>query len=293
MALPEWVGKLWGSPFMLPVIVLIIVTATIFFERIVRQIMHTIFEDASRHINVDHTQYAITKNFLSFLIYIIGFGFAIFIIPPLRTLSLSLFASAGVLAVIIGFAAQKTFSDVISGMFIAISKPFRVGDLIKFDQEIGTVEDISLRYTVLKSFENKRFIIPNSKITDGVIENYDLGDEKTCAFIEFPISYDSNIDKAIKIMTKEVKAHPDFIDIRTTTQIENKEPEVVIKVISIGDFAINLRAWAWAKTPRKSMFMHFDLNKSIKEAFDKNGIEIPFPYRTIVQKEGKVKKNKK
>ena len=207
------------------------------------------------------------------------------------SLSVSLFAGAGILAVVIGFASQHAFANIVSGIFIVIFKPFRVGDRITIGTDVrGVVEDINLRHTIIRNFENKRIIVPNSIISNEKIENASIGDEKICRFVEFGISYDSNIDKAMKIMEKEALKHPLHIDNRSDEEKEKNDPIVRVRVIGFADSSVNLRAWVWAKDSPDAFTLGCDLNKSIKERFDKEGIEIPFPYRTIVYKKDLQKK---
>ncbi|MFH1642252.1 MAG: mechanosensitive ion channel family protein [Nanoarchaeota archaeon] len=285
--IPAWLNNGLGK-FLLVVLIGVI---TVILERIVRRLVDKSFKKSSKFIKVDPTQYAILKHFLSALIYLIGIGSAIYAIPQLRAISISLFAGAGVLAVIVGFASQQAFSNIVSGIFIAIFKPFRVGDRIKIGNEVsGIVEDITLRHTVIKNFENKRLIIPNTKISEQTIENASVGDEKICKFVEFGISYDSDINTAMNIMKQETEKHPKILDNRTDEERKNKEPKVVVRVIGFSDSSVNIRAWAWARNPSDAFVMGCDLNKSIKERFDKEGIEIPFPYRTIVYKKDLIKK---
>ncbi|MFC1733262.1 mechanosensitive ion channel family protein [candidate division KSB1 bacterium] len=268
-----------------------IIALTFLFERLVRILLNRYFKKSSKHIKVDPTAFAFFKHLISALIYLMGLGAAVYSIPSFRTLSISIFASAGVLAVVLGFAAQKAFSNVISGIFIAIFKPFRVGDVIKFSHGVGTVEDINLRHTIIRNFENKRFIVPNSVIGDETIENYNIEDPKVCKWVEFGISYDSDVDKAMKIMREESERHPECIDNRTKDDIEGKLPKVAVRVVGFGDSSVNLRAWVWADNPPSAFRVGCDLNKSIKKRFDKEGIEIPFPYRTIVYKKDIKRKN--
>ena len=271
-----------------PILIIIILISALIIERIVRKLLHKSFEKSSKFIKVDHTQYAVLKHITSAVIYMVGIGVAIFMIPALKTLSISLFAGAGVLAIVIGFASQTAFSNIVSGIFIAIVKPFRVGDTIQFgsnSDKRGTIEDITLRHTVIRNFENKRFVVPNSIISNEIIENYNLGDDKICRFVEFGISYDSDIDKAMKIMRSEAMKHPHLLDNRKKEEKDKGIPAVVIRVIGFSDSSVNLRAWVWTKDPPSAYELGCDLNKSIKERFDKEGIEIPFPYRTIVYKD--------
>lgn len=290
MALPDWFLGLFGNGLKYVIVVISITVLTVIIERIIRKLLNKYFEKSSKHIKVDHTRYAVFKHLISAIIYLSGFGIAVYAVPSLRTLAVSLFAGAGILAVIVGFASQKAFSNLVSGMFIAIFKPFRVGDVIKFSDNLGVVEDITLRHTVIRNFENKRFIVPNSIISNQTIENYNINDEALCKFIEFNISYDSNIDKAMKIMRQEAEKHRFCIDKRSKEEKDKGEPIVNVRVTGFGDSSVKLRAWVWAEDPRSAFIMGCELNKSIKERFDKEGIEIPFNYMTVVYKKDMKKK---
>src|SRR3989338_1321132 len=266
--------------------VIIIIFFTVIADRIIRKLLHSSFVKSSKYLRVDPTQFNFLKHAITALIYVIGVGLAIYMVPSLRTLSVSLFAGAGVIAIIVGFASQQAFSNIISGVFIILFKPFRVGDRVKIGTDkSGIIEDITLRHTVIKNFENKRIIIPNSIISGEVIENADLTDSKICKFVEFGISYDSDIDKAMKIIQQAAVSHPYCIDNRSAEDKQNKEPQVAVRVVNLTDSSVVLRAWVWAKNQKESFLMHCDLNKTIKQAFDKNGIEIPYPHRTIVYKD--------
>jgi len=276
------------------VTIVIILATTFFIERIIKRLLNTSLKKSSKKIKVEPTKYNFLRHSISAIIYLIGISIAIFTIPQLRAISLSIFAGAGILAVIVGFASQQAFSNIVSGIFIVIFKPFRVGDRVKIGTEIsGIVEDITLRHTVIRNWENKRIIIPNSKISDHTIENPDINDPKICKWVEFSISYDSDIGKAMKIMQEEAEKHENCIDNRTEEEKEDKDPKVRVRVIGFGDSSVNLRAWVWAEDAGKAFVMGCDLNKSIKERFDKEGVEIPFPYRTIVYKKNKRKSGKK
>jgi small-conductance mechanosensitive channel len=95
----------------------------------------------------------------------------------------------------------------------------------------------------------------------------------------------------MKIMREESEKHPNCYDNRTEEEKKNKEPIVKVRVIGFGNSSVNLRAWVWSEDAGKGFVMACDLNKSIKERFDKEGVEIPFPYRTIVYKKDIKKKS--
>lgn len=266
-------------------IILAIIGAAVIVARIASFLLTKFFETSSRFLGVKAARYTFFKNVITLLIYLGALLFIIYSIPQLRTLALTLFAGAGIFAAIVGLASQQAFSNIINGMFLVAFRPFRVGDIIKIgENHMGTVEDITLRHTIIKDLENKHIIIPNSLIGNETIINYNIQEEEICKFVEIGISYSSNIDKAIAIIQEAALKHPSSIDHRTKEEKERDEHPVKVKVIGFGDSSVNLRAYVWAKDPIAAREMSFDLNKSIKEQFDEGGIEIPFPYRTIVYK---------
>ena len=259
--------------------------------RALRLILNRFIKKASEDLKVDPTQYKFLKNALSFIIYLGAVSLIFLTIPPLKSLGLTLFAGAGIFAAIVGFASQAAFSNIVSGIFIIIFKPFRVGDIIKLTNTgLGSVEDITLRHTVIRDFENKRLIIPNSVISADSIHNYNIIDEKVYNFIPYGISYDSDIDLAIKIIQEEAIKHPNFVDNRTLEEKQQEVPPAIVRLINYGDSSINLRLQVWTDDPMKGLILKYDINKSIKHRFDNEGIEIPFPHRTLVYKD--VRKDK-
>ncbi len=241
--------------------------------------------NSTRLLKNDPTNYKFLKHVLVSIIYVVGFSMAIYRIEYLQVLASSLLAGAGILAVAVGFASQAALSNVISGLFIIVFKPYRINDRVTVKDNLrGIVEDITLRHTVIRDFENRRIIIPNTVMSEEVIVNADMADEKVCRFVEIGISYDSDVKKAKQIMREEVVKHPMHIDARTPEQVEKGKDEAEVRVIGLGESSVNLRAWAWAANQAEGFNMHCDLLESIKERFDAEGIEIPFPYRTVVFK---------
>lgn len=253
---------------------------------ILRRTIDFFIKKNSNQLFVDPTNFIFLKNSVSFIV----FSFAIFWIftkiPYFKLLGTTILASAGVFAAVIGFASQKAFANIIGGIFILIFKPFRVGDAIEIvgDQK-GIVEEITLRHTVIKDYEFRRIVVPNSIINEVTLINSSITDKKIRKHIDIGIAYDANIDLAESIIREEIQNHPHFIDGRTINEQENNEPSVTVKVISLGDFSVTLRAFVWTEDFETSVDLERDVLKSIKLSFDKNGIEIPFPYRTIVFKD--------
>ena len=250
--------------------------------RILRIVIGRFVRTASTKLKVDPTKYNFLKNAVEFIVYIIAFIVIFRSIPKLHDYGTAIFAGAGVFAAIIGFASQSAFSNIISGIFLVIFKPFSVGDRIRIGQLYsGDVEDITLRHVVIKDFENRRIVMPNNVISNETIINSSLNQEMLCIFIEIGISFDSNVDLAMKIMAEESSIHPECKDNRTSLLIEKRESKVDVKLINITDTALLLRAWVWATDPTTGFAMKCDLLKSIKQRFDDAGISLAYPQRLI------------
>lgn len=266
----------------LPALVIVLLTflvAYLFRRFYFRRLLNT-----SMIIN-NPTSYKFVGHLVSGMIYVVGFAAAIYTIPKLKTLAGSMLAGAGIATVVIGFASQNALSNIVSGLFIVIFKPFRVNDRLEIKESLsGIVEDITLRHTVIRNFRNQRIVIPNSIISDEVVINSDMGDSTVCRWLDFGISYDSSIDKAREIIADEVGKHPALIDVRTPEDLEADKPLVTVRVISLGDSSVNLRAFAWAATSADGFDIMCDTTESIKKRFDAEGVEIPFPHRTLIMK---------
>lgn len=279
----EYIPAIWH----LPIIIGIILFATIIIASLTRRLFNKAIKKAELGESEAHdlTNLKFLKRGVSVLIYLTGMSFAIYMIPPLRVIATSLLAGAGLFAIAIGFASQQALSNIVGGIFIVIFKPYKINDRLQIRTDLtGVVEDINLRHTVIRNFENKRIIIPNSVISDEVLINSNYRDDKIIKWIDLGISYDSDVDLARKIIREEVQAHPNFKDYRTQEDIDDGVDIVPVRVVSLGDFSVNLRAWATAANPPEAFVLGTDLLESIKKRFDKEGVEIPFPYRTIVYK---------
>ncbi|MDX1286125.1 MAG: mechanosensitive ion channel family protein, partial [Draconibacterium sp.] len=190
------------------------------------------------------------------------------------------------LAATIGFASQKVFANILSGIFILLFKPFSVRDTIELKSDMlkGVVEEVTLRHTVIRDYENRRIIIPNSLISETTLVNSSIVEEKIKKHIEFGISYDSDIDLAKQIIQDEILKHPLFLDNRDEKEKKESAPNVIMRVVALADFSVNIRAYVWANSNDDAWILQCDVTESIKKRFDREGVEIPFPYRTLVYK---------
>ncbi|MBI5398018.1 mechanosensitive ion channel family protein [Candidatus Woesearchaeota archaeon] len=275
---PSWMNiRQW-------VLIVLILLITFLTASLVNRLMRQSFarvEGAAEAVQ-GRKRFAFLRRIVIAIIYLFGVSFAILYVPQLRAVSLSLFAGAGVLALILGFAAQKAFGNVISGVFISVSKPFRIGDRIMIDQNFGTVEDLTLRQTVIRTPTNDRLVIPNSKMDEASIHNFSLNAEQVLSTFDIGISYDSDIDRARRIIEDEIIKHPKFIFGAEDSEYLNSAERAKVRVVNLGDFSVVLRGYFWAENKSIAFMMNCDILEAIKKRFDKERIEIPYPHRTIV-----------
>lgn len=272
------------------IIAAIIVLLALLLDKILKAILNRKIKQSSTELRVDPTNYTFLKNGLTLIIFVAALIAILYSVPEFKQFGLTLFAGAGIFAAILGFASQAAFSNIISGIFMVVFKPFRVGDVVEGPEYSGKIEDITLRHVVICDWQNRRFVVPNSVISGQIINNFNLYDEKMNNWIWFSIAYDSDLLKAIEIVREEAEAHPFVIDNRTNQEIEAGVPKIIIRVMKLNDSSVDLRANCWTENFSKGFDVKSDLNKSVKLRFDEEGIEIPFPHRTIVHKEnGKVK----
>ncbi|MES1955194.1 mechanosensitive ion channel family protein [Salinisphaera hydrothermalis] len=261
--------------------VAVILLLTIVAAGMVRLLITRAIRLATQHDDYDPTGLLFSKRIISGAVYVVGLGCALAQIPKFAVLGHSMLAGAGVLTLVAGLASQQVLSNVMSGVLIVIFKPFRLRDRITVNGLTGTVEDMNLREIVLRDADNNRIVIPNAMVSSNAVVNSHRTDPRVCTALEFGIGYASDIDTALAIMVDEVTRHPLHIDPRTPAQIEAGESAVVARVTALGESAVVLKVWPWAKDADDGFVMSCDLRQRIKQRFDAEGIEIPYPQRTI------------
>src|SRR5882762_1833557 len=221
-----------------------VLAITFIVSLVLRLLVGRFIRGAARKLKVDPTRYNFFKNAVDFILFFVALVIIFRSIPALRTYGTGLLTGAGVLAAIVGFASHSAFSNIISGIFLVIFKPFSVGDRVKIGQSYtGDVEDITLRHTVIKDFENRRVIMPNSVISNETIINSSTIDEKICVFLEVAVSVKTNLDKAIAIIRDEAMKHRYYIENRSESEIERGEHPVMVRVMTFLNGGILLRGY--------------------------------------------------
>lgn len=277
----KWVDQKWEQVFF----VLAVLAVAFIVSRVLRFLIGRFIRNAAQKLKVDPTRYNFFKNAMDFIVFLIAAIIIFRSIPAFRAVGTTLLTGAGVLAAIVGFASQSAFSNIISGFFLVIFKPFSVGDRVRIGQlYTGDVEDITLRHTVIKDFENRRIVIPNSVISNETIINSTLTDEKICVFIEVPIAFTAPVNKAIEIIREVCMNHPHCIDNRSPEELTKGETQVMVRVITYGDFGLQLRGSVWTNTPTLAFELKCDVLKVVQERFLQEQIEFGYPGRVMITK---------
>ncbi len=244
--------------------------------RVLRFFLHRYWQ-GNRLLRVDPTYVNFIKNVSTAAVYFVGFGVVIYSIPELRALWVSLLASAGILAAILGFASQQAFSNIISGVFLVIFKPIRVDDTIEIDQKyIGVVEDVTIRHVILRNTRNQRIVIPNSVLSSATIINYNLKDNPICSHVEFTFPPQVDFRRVISTLRHLGEAHPLCRDYRTPQQKAAEAPIVEVRVIQVLPSGVLVRAYVWSDTPGEAFNCRCDLYRDALLAFQAAGIEVAF-----------------
>ncbi|WP_075589830.1 mechanosensitive ion channel family protein [Labilibacter marinus] len=250
---------------------------------ILRKLIKLIMTKYAKKISADATSFSFLKNSAGFILFIVVSVYIVQQVPSLKHIGTALFAGAGILAAIVGFAAQKAFGNIVSGIFIIIFRPFRVGDIIAIGNLYkGVVEEITLRHIVIRDYENRRIIIPNGIISEETIVNSSISDVKIKKHIEFRIDFNSDVDLAMEILKRETENHSLTLDMRTPEQIEKGSPKVMVRLITIEEYAYRIRAWVWTNNNDDAFTISCDLNECIPKLFKAQNISIPYPHQTLI-----------
>ncbi|MBS5146026.1 MAG: mechanosensitive ion channel family protein [Butyricicoccus pullicaecorum] len=268
----------------------LLITITILVTMIAVKLINRAFNQMIAKMKQSNQSGATLAAFLRYPILFIVYFSAIAVIvsgiPMLNDAVTKLMAAGGVLAVVFGVASQEALGSVASGIMILVFKPFVIGDVVNVISQgvTGTVEDITLRHTVLRTIENKRIIVPNSTMNTSIVENADYGDKNVCLTMDVGITYESDLDRALALLAEVVGEHPDYLDRRTPEEQDKGNPKVVVRVSELADSAVILRALLWGKDNATTFAMRADLLRHIKKRFDKEGIDLAYPHLVVVSK---------
>lgn len=195
-------------------------------------------------------------------------------VPVLNRLATALLASVSIAAIVIGLAVQSTLSNLVAGIGLIFYRPFRLGDRVQVvaptGLETGTVESVSLGYTVLQTWDNRRIVLPNAVIAQATTINLTTVDPRAMALVPFSIGYRADLDRARKIAVGLAASHEGVTEV------------VGCPVVALSASSVDLMLQAWCADVGVAGRVKSDLLETIKSRFDAEGIEIPYAYQNII-----------
>lgn len=261
------------------ILIFFIVIIAIIVAQAAKKILERVYiissNDEENILDFDETKINFLKNTIQTSVYLLAIVIIFNSIPSLRSVGVTLFASASLITLIVGFASQQAFSNIVSGVFIIFFKPFRIGDYIKVDNNVqGKVENITARHTVLIGDDNSRIVIPNTTLSSATIINQTMIDKHAKTIIYINIPFQTDIDKAMNIMRNEAMSHQHFIDFRSHEERLADSNSVDIVIDDLKEKTVRLKMTVWADDNEKSNRMKYDLYKNIVQHFEKENIQI-------------------
>jgi small conductance mechanosensitive channel len=230
--------------------------------RAVRLAVHRLL-DNDRNGDLDYTTVRFLARLARLLVYIGAFVSYAHVVPALQKLGTAWLASAGVVSVVVGLAAQNTLGNLIAGISLVLYRPFKLGDQLQVTAptglETGTVESINLGYTVLRTDDGRQLVMPNSLIASQTSINLSLT-HPNCV-VTLNLSYDADVDKARKILLELANQHPNSAgtpDCRITALIPS---------------GVTVTLTALPKDAAKIPQMKWDILESAKKQFDTAAIQ--------------------
>ena len=194
---------------------------------------------------------------LKCLVFIIGLSY-------LGVPMTSLVTLLGTASLAIGLAMQGGLTNMVGGLLILVFKPFKVGDWIESDGISGSVEEIGIFYTVLKTLDCTKVVLPNGNLTNANIKNFSSHHKRKLC-VDFSVSYKSDIDKVKQVLNEVINSEDMIL----------KDEEIFVRLTNHSDSALIFTVRVWTKNS-DYWSVKFNLLENVKKEFDKNDIEIPF-----------------
>ena len=252
--------------------ILIILSVTIVLANVASKLIHRSIERAKVDIPP-----GLSRTIINVFIFVIGF---LIILNDLGISITPLLTALGVGGLAVALALQDTLSNLFAGLHIMFEKPLKVGDYVKLDTgEEGYVVDIGWRTTRIRKLQNNVVVIPNSKLAQAVITNFYMPEKRMSLLIPIGVSYDDDPERVEEILIEEVKNA-----VGSIPGLRADPPPFVRFIPGFGDFSLDFTLICQVEEYVDQYLVQHELRKRIFKRFKKEGIEIPFPIRTVYLK---------
>ena len=215
-----------------------------------------------KHSRLDVTLHNFIVSILSALLYILLAIIVVTVLVP--SAAGSLITMFGVFGLAVSLAVKDSLANLVGGMSVLFTKPFALGDYVNINGNEGTVQEIRLNYTVIKTVDNKLVHIPNGDVAKAEITNFTAQETRRLDLV-FSIGYDDDFEQAKKIIREIVHDNP----------LAHSDPEPIVRMVEHGDSAIRIGCRVWVDTA-DYWTLNYDLLEEVKRRFDAAGIHIPY-----------------
>jgi small-conductance mechanosensitive channel len=212
--------------------------------------------------HADRTRYIMIRRLVFVGILFLGIGIALIQIPEVSTLARAMLASAAIVAGVIGIAARAPIANLVSGIMIAFSQPVRLNDYISVDGEFGTVEQISLIYTYIRSADGRRVVIPNEAFANKAVHNYSMGSPGGMVTVDLSLPLETDVERVAQAMQ----------EVGESIAPAPEGKKVSVEVADVSGGGVRLRLHAWAADPLKRREIASDLRAAMLSRLTGDGL---------------------
>ena len=253
------------------VVAVLIVILAAFVARMVRRGVHTLMERVTNRAPQAKNVVSLFST-IAYVVVLAAGTFVALTVLSLTGVVATLLAGAGVVGLALGFAFQDIASNFIAGVLMAVRNPFTVGQIIETNGHMGTVQDLTLRSTILQTFQGQHVILPNAKVFQDAIINYSVERQRRVD-IACGVGYGDDLAEAERVAVKAIEG----------LEVRNASKPVQLYYNEFGDSSVNFQLRFWVDFSKQTDFLgaQSEAIKAIKAAFDREGITIPFPIRTL------------
>jgi len=198
------------------------------------------------------TRLRLLRRLIFATIIVLGIALALSQFEAVKRVATGILASSAVLGLVVGFAARQTLANAVAGVLLAITQPIRVGDLVTFEDETGTVEDVRLTYTFIRLGDERRLVVPNERLAQGTIVNHTIVDPRVHVEVSVWIPPDGDAARALAVL--------------------GELPDVDVSVADVEKDAVRLSAGTWATSPEKRLEVAADLRLECLERLRADGL---------------------
>jgi len=264
----------WGKYSAAFLVILFVLAGYLFLDRLMMEILRRY----SKKVDFIESSAGVVKTLYRAII--LGFVFLI-ILDRLKITITPFLASLGIGGLVVALALQDTLANFFSGIYIFFDKPIRIGDYIKLESgQEGYVVQIGWRNTRIRMLPNNMVIVPNAKLVSSQITNFYLPETEMAVLVQVGVSYQSDLEKVERVTIEVAK--------EVLQQVDGgvKEFEPFIRYHTFSDFSINFTVILRAKEYVHKYLITHEFIKRLHRRYQMEGIEIPFPIRTVYMKSG-------